>query len=333
MSFERMSDYEKRAWERIEQWREEKLGPPAEGLAGRAAGRVREAATGAWARVPRSAQIEQALFAAIEGMHEQVTDLAMRSVSIEAVIGTFQRAGHDVFELGDLFGLDLEDIDAVAPPLRRRYAWTFAGEGAALGAAAGSAALFAATSARIGALPGVAGAAVAVAADVLALLAGSARAVAHHAAYHGFDTREPGERAFALAVMSAAATSRRSGRRAAFDELSRLTGLLPRDTVRDRLESEAFRRLVQRTFVRLARRLTRRKLASAVPVAGGAVGAALNYHYMSEVCEAAWWLYRERFLMQKHGLATGIDGHSRRSDVVEIDRIRMPPDEDGEGAR
>lgn len=39
-----------------------------------------------------------------------------------------------------------------------------------------------------------------------------------------------------------------------------------------------------------------------MPVVGAAVGAGFNAYYTSKVCDAAFYLYRERFLQRKYGL-------------------------------
>jgi hypothetical protein len=52
----------------------------------------------------------------------------------------------------------------------------------------------------------------------------------------------------------------------------------------------------------LAIRLTKAKLAQLIPAAGAAIGGGFNAHYTSKVCDAAYFLYRERFLARKYGV-------------------------------
>jgi hypothetical protein len=43
------------------------------------------------------------------------------------------------------------------------------------------------------------------------------------------------------------------------------------------------------------------KLAQFIPLAGAAVGGGFNAYYTDKVCDAAYHLYRERFLAGKYG--------------------------------
>jgi hypothetical protein len=42
-------------------------------------------------------------------------------------------------------------------------------------------------------------------------------------------------------------------------------------------------------------------LAQIIPLAGAAVGGGFNAYYTRKVCEAAYYLYRERYLAAKYG--------------------------------
>ena len=48
-------------------------------------------------------------------------------------------------------------------------------------------------------------------------------------------------------------------------------------------------------------RLTKAKLAQGVPIMGAVVGGGFNAYYTARVCDAAYHLYRERFLAEKYG--------------------------------
>ena len=65
-------------------------------------------------------------------------------------------------------------------------------------------------------------------------------------------------------------------------------------------------KLAQVFAVRFGGRLTQRKLGQLVPVAGVAVGAGLNYKLLDDVMDAAYWSYRERFLLEKQGQSPSI---------------------------
>lgn len=52
----------------------------------------------------------------------------------------------------------------------------------------------------------------------------------------------------------------------------------------------------------LSARLIKRKLAQATIVIGIAIGFGVNYRFMSNLGDYAYFLYRERFLLEKYGL-------------------------------
>ncbi|MGM3193258.1 EcsC family protein [Dickeya dadantii subsp. dieffenbachiae] len=59
--------------------------------------------------------------------------------------------------------------------------------------------------------------------------------------------------------------------------------------------------MIQQISKILGIRLTKAKLAQAVPVSGAVVGGGFNAYFTSNVCNAAYYLYRERFLARKYG--------------------------------
>jgi hypothetical protein len=70
-----------------------------------------------------------------------------------------------------------------------------------------------------------------------------------------------------------------------------------------------WRQLNQQTLVKVAQkfatkfgqRLTKKKLGQFVPIAGVGIGAAMNWKMVDDVANAAYWVYRERFLYEKGG--------------------------------
>lgn len=123
-------------------------------------------------------------------------------------------------------------------------------------------------------------------------------------AYYGYDTRQEGEKAFAMAVLGLGAAGEAGSRQAAWAQLHRLVGQLARDATWRELEKDAFVRLTRTLFAHLGEKLTKRKLGQAVPVAGVLLGAGLNAKLAADVAEAAHYAYRERFLLDKYRTAT-----------------------------
>ena len=67
------------------------------------------------------------------------------------------------------------------------------------------------------------------------------------------------------------------------------------------LEKQTLVKIIQQITKTLGTRLTKAKLAQIVPVAGAVVGGGFNTYFTMKVCDAAFYLYRERFLAQKYG--------------------------------
>ena len=83
---------------------------------------------------------------------------------------------------------------------------------------------------------------------------------------------------------------------------------------------DAAMKIIQRIAKARSIRLTKAKLAQVLPAAGAAIGGGFNAYYTSEVCDAACFLYRERFLARKYG-----------EDVIEVTVEPARADDFGDG--
>jgi hypothetical protein len=90
-------------------------------------------------------------------------------------------------------------------------------------------------------------------------------------------------------------------------------------------------RIMQHVFRLLSERLTRQKLAGALPVAGVVIGAGLNALTLARVADGADLLYREQFLRDKHGLhppeTDTSEPPATDPDVVDIPLVDIIEDE------
>lgn len=145
------------------------------------------------------------------------------------------------------------------------------------------------------------------------------RAVAHTAAYYGYDVDLPEERLFALSVLSMG-TAAGAGKAAAYLEINKLVQALARRATWKELNKSVVAAVVQQVYTRLGLRLTQQKLGQAVPVIGVVLGAGLNARVMTSVIDDADHVYRERFLREKYALATTADVFSSAAgtDVVDL---------------
>ena len=299
-------EYDRRAYELLRD--ELSKGPSAiRRASGRVGHGVRSAAQTVTKKLPASISdgAEQALRLAFSGLRTLTLDPAMRSVSIEKVLRSYQSAGHAVLAFDDIRELPLRSIDDVIPGLRWRYSMVAAVEGAGAGVIITGGELLATVgsvaSAGAAEAPGAGAVIGAMAFDAATVLAASARVVAHTAAYYGYNVRLPEEELFALTVINWSSAASEGAKIAGFQELSRVTQLLVRGAAWAQLSEHSLVRVIQEIYARLGIRITQRKLGQAIPVAGIALGAGMNASLLNAIGRDAQLAYRSRHLADKYG--------------------------------
>ena len=220
-----------------------------------------------------------AIKAAISGIVSVANDAAQWSQRPDAIFDEFRDAQHDVADHSDIRCLDLAEVDKVIGLLGAKYKSLALVEGAATGAAG----------------------ALGIAADVPALITLNLRAIGEYATYCGFDVSLQHERLFTMNVLGLASSPQDAAKSVAMAQLVRIAQDAARKKAWVKIEEHAFVKIIQQIAKALGIRLTKAKLAQAVPVAGAVVGAGFNAYYTDKVCDAAYHLYRERFLAEKYG--------------------------------
>jgi hypothetical protein len=306
---DRMSPYDRRAWEGIQKKREKEItGRVRRLVPDRVRQRAGEVGGSALARVqdlPGAAQAQELMQAAAGGLAEWLSSAAGSSVRRTAIASAYSRAGHPVASLGDIRGLRLEDVDDVKPRFSLAYTTAAAtsGAGAALAMTGGEfgAAAGAIVGAGAGAAPGVGTVAAAMAADAALTLGATMRLIAHTAAYYGYDVALPEEQLTALGVLDFA-TAGQSAKTNAYFELNKLMNALARSALWESLDQNLITKLVRPFYTRLGERLIKTQLASAAPVVGIAIGAGMNATTLARAASRADLVYRERFLREQYGI-------------------------------
>ena len=216
----------------------------------------------------------------------ELNRFAQSSVRHAAIHQEYRGDGHaHVARHGDVFSLDLEQIDRTIGRLAAKYKALALVEGAATG------------------VVGLAG----IPVDVVALVLLNLRAVGEYATYCGFDVREQDERLFALNVLGFVSGPSPREKRQALAQLMKIAREASNQKPWKELKKHAFFRLVKQIAKALGIRLTKAKLAQMMPVAGSVVAGVFNAQFTASVCAAASMLYRERFLAQKYQGALLID--------------------------
>lgn len=216
----------------------------------------------------------------VSGLVDLGNDLAQWSVRSQTIYEEFRAAGHTGIHTGtDVHGLDLRDVDRVIGYLGAKYKGLAATEGAVTGAVG---------------MPGIP-------ADIVALITLNLRAIGEYATYYGFDISAQHERLFAMNVLGLASSSTDSSKALAMAQLVKIAQDAAKKKAWRELQKHAFVKVIQQIAKALGVRLTKAKLAQVIPATGAAVGAGFNVYFTSKVCDAAYNLYRERFLAEKYG--------------------------------
>jgi hypothetical protein len=252
--------------------------------------------------IPGSEQFQGLLMKALGGFTDLGSRAARASVRSGAVLKAYQKRGHDVETIEDIRKLPLSEMDKVKPHLDIAYMTASTVQGAAAGLAVSGGELLGLAS---GGAPGAGVVIGAMAADAAAVLVASQRAVAHVAAYYGYDLTRPEEQMFALGVLNLG-TSSDVTKAAAYLELNKLVQGLARKHTWEQLRQNVVTKVVEQVYAQLGIRLTQRKLGQAVPVVGVLIGAGMNAITLRRVVDDAEHAYRKRHLQEKYGIVEDV---------------------------
>lgn len=269
------SDYERQALHEIMLWKQpDKMGWF--GAAVNGLNRSVYAVTDLLRKVPG---VDWTIENVVAGLLRLTNEIVQDSVWTDAIYKDYRRAGYAVSSPADIRRLDLSAVDGVLKGLDGKYRALAAVEGAATGYAG---------------LPGIVP-------DVVALVALNLRAVGEYAAHCGFDVSDPHERLYAIQILDAVSTVSDVSKQISLSPIIRVSSRLARGQAAQLLEQTALTRAIRNAIRALGTHLTAAKVAQIVPVTGAVVASGFNAYYTSKVCDAAYFLYRERLLLGKYG--------------------------------
>ncbi|MHC1558134.1 EcsC family protein [Actinomycetospora sp. C-140] len=298
-------------WREVVQWKDRELtsssgllSPLWDGVAG-----VRAEVTGLLRRIPGVSQVDDGVQNALHQLASAGAGAGAATLRRDAVFADFRALGHEVTDFKDIRGLDIADVQAAMPRLDLGYT-VFAGvqggvtgflTGAGVTAVAGGS-----NGAGIGSLPGIAVTIVTLTGDALLTVASCTRAVAHVAAYHGYDVTKRSEQLIALAVL-AVGLSGDDETPGAYQEVIELITAKTQENQKRKQQQAQIKRLGGAVHRRLLSQIGQREAAQLVPVLGIGVGAVLSARLLAKVVDTAVHLYGERFLHDKYELPFGVD--------------------------
>ena len=295
-----MTSYEKQAWERLIAHERSRRGS----WRARGADKVSEmvsAAGNAINKIPGAERVTEALDdsmkVALNGAAKAIFMPAIASVSIERRIKGLRKQHPGIGDASPFEVLDLRALDKGRP----KQLLPLIGMVESASASLAITGLEVSTTVSGGATAG--GVVLAMAADVSASLALLGRAVAEVAVHYGYDPNEPEEEIFLMGVLTYSTAASLNGKAAALASLARLSQRMMRRAVFRELEKDVLVRVIQTVFGKLGLKLTHKRLAQAVPVAGGIICAGMSYDMLDRVLRDATRIYRVRYLTEKHGLS------------------------------
>ena len=338
-----MTPDDQRYWNAVEAWKAKRLQATSRELVpaswrakvSKASSKTRDGVGAAAQKIPNAERFAELLGQALRGLTEAGARAGAASVRTEAVLAGYRKQGFLVEELPDIRKLECKDVQKVKPRLDLAYIAGSAAQGAGTGLLASGATTIAAVGAvgtgGVAAAPGVGVVVSAMATDAAANIIATNRAVAHIAAYYGYDIDDPAERIYALGVMNMGLAGD-AGKLVAYRELNSIVQQLARRQAWSQLNKNGVARVVGAVYKVFGMSITKKKLAAAVPVVGVAIGAGLNARTLARVVDDAEHLYMERFLREKYGLPL-IDDHEPSGgeliDVIDAEIVEDHPDEPG----
>lgn len=216
----------------------------------------------------------------VEGLLKICNDISQATLPESTIFKEFETlTGKEIKSKRDLFKYDLEVIDKAIGLLAEKYKGLAAVEGAGLG--------------YVG-LPGIP-------ADIVALISLNLRAIGEYCIYCGFDAKTQHEKLFMMNVLALSSSPSDSSKVIAMSQLVKIAKEVAKKQPWKVLERHTFVQIIKQIAKVLGIRLTKAKLAQLIPVIGALVGGGFNYYFTSKVTDAAYYLYRERFLAQKYG--------------------------------
>ena len=297
-------------WREVVQWKDRELtsssgilSPLWDGVAG-----VRAEITGLLRRIPGVSQVDDGVQNVLHQLASAGAGAGAATLRREAVFADFRALGHEVTDFKDIRTLDIADVQAVMPRLDLGYT-VFAGvQGGVTGflTGAGVTAVAGVNGGGLGSVPGIAVTVVTLTGDALLTVASCTRAVAHVAAYHGYDVTKRSEQLIALAVL-AVGLSGDDDTPGAYQEVIELVTAKTQENQKRKQQQAQIKRLAGAVHQRLLNQIGQREIAQLVPVLGVGVGAVLSARLLAKVVDTASHLYSERFLHDKYELPFGVD--------------------------
>ncbi len=232
----------------------------------------------------------EAIRRAMEGSMEMLKDVSYWTYSEKRIVKRANKLNINITGIPELAEKELEALDVLA-----RESFT------------GNRILAALQGAGCGA-----GGPVLIIADIPALFTLGFRTVQQIGSSYGFDMRSPAMTPVVMGIYHAGSGISVAAKSLLLADISRIasTGMASAPLAGSLL-SEMMKQTMRVFPVKIAEKISSRKFAQMIPVAGALVGASFNYWFMSELSRAAFMIFRKLYLERKYASPHGT--HVRKS--------------------
>ena len=220
-----------------------------------------------------SPYVGEVITKSVSGLTTLCNESAQTTVRFQAIYNDISsRSELTVKKLNDIEKVNLPILDKSSSGLLPKYVAIAATEGGGMGALG---------------LPGMV-------VDIPSLIFINFRAIGEYATYYGFDIELQEEKIYILNILSLASAPTDQAKHVAMAQLAKIATQVAKKQTWKELEQIFFVSMIKKLAEALGINLTKAKLAQTVPILGALVGAGFNAYYTDKVCNAAYFLYRER---------------------------------------
>lgn len=238
-----------------------------------------------WAMQPLDWVVRQVVSPEIEEQADQIVsqflsiinDASEWTHNTEDVIAEAKALGLEVEQISDLRNQSMEKLDELAQGRFTENVVMAAIEGGGAG---------------LGGL-------VLIAADIPLLFGINLRLIQQIAACYGFELSGPEFQPLVLSVFNVAATGGRESKSSAVREISVAAAAFANDLEYKGRVRGSFKDQNRHAPREIVKNVLGRKIAQAIPIAGAAVGAGVNYWFTTETANAAYMLFRALHIERK----------------------------------
>jgi len=267
----RLTDYERTVQKQIETWQSGDVSLIAQVLN--------------WAMAPMDWVVERVVpeelvdgvDTAISQFLSLLNDASSWTYEPKEVLRVARSKGVQADDIADLRDRDLSLLDAIAKGYASENAVLAAVEGGGMGL----------------------GGAVLIAADIPLLFGINLRLIQQIGASYGFDVSTPAYAPLVLSIFNVAASGSRQSKNQALREVTVAAAALAQFSDYRGRVSGMFREQNRHLPREIAKNIAGRKIAQAIPIAGAAIGAGINYWFTTETAESAFMLFRALYIERK----------------------------------